>query len=123
MAAFNLTIEDFGVNRHCMAIVDDEKLFLAGGWNGQLGEDASIYNRNTGEWTRISSTFFPRDGLACGMIVVNDTNEDEEARNVFGFREIVAVGGAREGDVFTDHVEIYSVEDDDWRAGNFLISP
>jgi hypothetical protein len=99
-----------GVWKHCLAIIDADTLFTAGGHDISSGYgrvNSYLYKKSTDEWIKMADMDHARWGHSCGVI-----------RTTSGQVEIVAVGGLSSGEGWLSSTEIYSVSNNTWRTGN-----
>jgi hypothetical protein len=104
-----------GFEEHCIAVVNDTTLFLAGGRSnsGSYRSEAYLYNRVTEQWSQVNRLMTTgRQWHACAAITNMTTGE----------REVVVSGGYNNsGELYS--VEIYSVARNQWREGRDLPIP
>ncbi len=94
--------------RHCMAIIDDTRLFVAGGYRFNEMDEALVYESGSGAWTEVSPMPTPRYNHVCGVVAGADDTTD------------IVISGGYDGRDFLSLVEIYNVEGDAWRTGSPL---
>ena len=94
-----------GLDGHCAVALDGNDLFISGGSPSGGGSSSKtfLYRPGTMEWEQLPDMPTSRYNLMCGAV-----------RNEDGAQEVVVAGG---GDNVEDVVEIFNVQDGQWRAG------
>ena len=106
----DVTWQDSG----CLVVLDEENIFLAGGWTCTCSEyydpnrttpceseRAFMYNRGNDSWRQLPDMQTRRNRHSCGLV-----------QSPTGTREIVVAGGQHE-----HPMEIFSVDSETWRWG------
>ena len=94
---------------HCTAVVDDDRLIVAGGTTGGIAPSASayMYSKLEDSWTRLSDMVTGRLYMSCRTITNQETGE----------LEVIVPGGAGlEPGLYLSSVEIYNVQSGSWRV-------
>ena len=89
---------------HCLVVLSDTRLFIAGGYVDGHGDadEAYVYDSESGDWTSVGNMPGPpRHALACGLAV-----------DPFAPRRQVVVAGGRN---FAT-VDLYDVDTGEWRT-------
>ena len=101
-----------GLYQHCLKIVDEDRLFVAGGWvgwrlpgAGMVRRTAIMYRFSTDSWTRLNPMTHEREGHTCSLV------ENHSAQ-----KQIVVTGGW-DGFYVLDSVEIWDLDTGLWHAG------
>ena len=95
-----------GGDSGCLVVIDDQTLFLAGGYQTYSGSDgAFLYDASSDSWTAMPSMRVGRKYHSCG---IDSTKE-----------EIVVAGGVNDAFPLSS-VEIFTVATMSWRDGNSL---
>jgi hypothetical protein len=95
----------------CLVIVDNKTLFMAGGSTNRHTKKSYVYSRSSTYWTEVADMRTGRFGHSCALVKKQTTEGNE----------IVAVGG-REGGVYLNTVEIFSMKTLSWRTAATLLS-
>ena len=105
----------YDVNQHCLKVVDEDTLFVAGGhggtwsqWFDSFRKEAYLYRFSANNWTELNLMTYGREGLTCSLI------ENQNAQ-----QEIVVTGGW-DGRGALNSVEIWNFNTEIWRAGEGL---
>ena len=100
----------WGLYQHCLKIVDEDRLFVAGGLNSRVPRRrASMYRFSTDSWTALNPMIHRRAGHTCSLV------ENHGAQ-----KRIVVTGGwdGYYADwVVLDSVEIWDLDTGLWQAG------
>ena len=105
----------WGLYQHCLKIVDEDRLFVAGGMNrvggGDKMREASMYRFSTDSWTALNPMTHWRAGHTCSLV-----------ENYGGQKQIVVTGGWKGYyyygvPVVLDSVEIWDLDTGLWQAG------
>ena len=95
------------LNHHCLKIVDEDSLFVAGGETTRTTRrEAFMYRFSTDSWTALNPMTHGRKGLACSLV------ENQSAQ-----KQIVVTGGYGDDEGVLDSVEIWDVDTGLWLAG------
>ena len=99
-----------GLESHCAVALDGNDLFITGGSPSGGGSSSKtfLYRSGTMEWEQLQDMPTSRYSLMCGAI-----------HNAAGAEEVVVAGG---GDNVEDVVEIYNVQDGQWRTGKIYLA-
>ena len=102
-----------GRDSGCLVIIDDNQIFLAGGERqGMVNSDqAFMFNKESNSWRELQRMTVGRRYHSCGMVANSD-----------GTGKQVVVAGGKIDRVYTDSVEIFSLETESWRQGNNAIN-
>ena len=92
---------------HCLVILDDDQLFMAGGYGStSYDTDTYVYDATTNTWSEdFGDLYVGRQNLACGVV------RDESGKPL----EIVVAGGKTYTGLDERLVEIYNIENGVWR--------
>merc|ERR1712117_219749 len=90
---------------HCIAAIDENKLFVTGLGGNEDG--TFIYSKDTGDWSNVPDMPRKRTSPACGVVRDGD-----------GKSEVVVVGSTEWGSGMGHVVDIFSVEEETWRTAS-----
>ena len=96
------------MNYHCISALSSGDIFVAAGrtFGRVYGRDVFLFKRDEGKWHTLNDVPTGRINIACGV-----------ARERGGTKEELVLAGGYNGEA-VDTVEIYSVENGQWRKGS-----
>ena len=103
--------EIIGGDSGCLVILDDERLFLAGGSFYQGTSKAFIYNKSNNTWRAVGDMAQPRSQHSCGLV---------KSSSGSGYY-VAVVGGIRHGYTRIQPIEIFSVDTETWQEGWYTV--
>ena len=93
---------------HCTAIVDDDRLIVAGGETDEgITSSAYMYSKTEDSWTQLPDMVYGRVLISCRTIANQET----------GQLEVIVPGGYNYNEYYRSDVEIYNVQSESWRFG------
>ena len=92
---------------HCTAIIDDDRLMVAGGNTDEgIVSSAYMYSKSADAWTQLPDMETDRGLVSCRAIAKEETGETE----------VIVPGGYSSLGYYLSDVEIYNVQSGLWRT-------